>query len=251
MRSGDGIFPNERPGKTQARLVVYDAFVRALGLDEFRKAKHLVLGGHGGDVRLLRRLYVPLSSIWVVDRKANCIDFLARQYSGCHFFEAELADAAAHLARERIDFGTLNIDLCSNLYESVVSLVEGTLKQLLSPRSCFSVTVRADRERELPMYIAAEQAKLQVPQPYNEHSNSLARSVALCSLLSERMAFEPWGFYAYKSDGLDLKEKPRCTNMAILLGSGLQARNPWRGKNQFRTTEQPVQRPHLNLKGTT
>jgi len=196
-----GQFPEERAEKTVVRAHSYLRCIGWFGIDEFRRAHHVVLAGpKGGDINLLRGIGVPGDHIHAVDCSSN-VNLNQYEKMGVRIYREDVLLTLSRL-RRHVDIYTVNLDFCTVLCSSLLDKVAAAFALLKGHETTISVTISGSRESEPMVLKEIDKQRYRHPKAASGH----LRGFALAHLLPS------WGslvsansFYSYQGRGKSVK----------------------------------------------
>lgn len=151
-----GVFPGERPEKTLVRAYTYALVLQQEGLTQFREKHHLVLGGAGGDLRVLLALGVPQDHIHVAELQPKLVKNLNQRFPGMKIHKEDALLTLARCWRE--PFATLNLDLCGKLSHKNVAWIAAVMHADRHDKATTFITLCASREQDRDLNDAVQRS---------------------------------------------------------------------------------------------
>jgi hypothetical protein len=141
-----GNYHSESEEKTLVRAFSYGMALYREGLSGMRANDHVVLGGLGGDIRVLLAMGVPHWHIHVAETSYARCRRIQKEYPLVSVYHEDVLAVLAKKWKSR--FLTVNLDLCKKLSNETIELVSAAVGQRSTRGATFFVTLCNSRERE-------------------------------------------------------------------------------------------------------
>ncbi len=114
-------YGGESPSKKFARYRYWLDVQDALGMERFRRTKHLVLASReGGDISCLLGMGVPTTNIIAVDRDREAVQTVKRKFPHVPVFVGDVVEIARDHRRE---LGSAFLDFCSYVTPALIQTI--------------------------------------------------------------------------------------------------------------------------------
>lgn len=244
-----GKFVGDRPEKILTRAFFYMTALDHVGTERFGEEHHLVLGGRGGDIHVLRAMGVEDSHIHVAEVRRDTCKILRTQFPG---IQVHREDALLLLARSwRVPFATLNLDLCGVLSEKNLRWVSDVVHADRYGGALVGVTLCASRETEADYRVRTEALLAENEGMNGGHARSHLLLEDLCEEVDD-LAAGPFVSYVSrgKSASGNAVAMSMCTTMFAQGGRRLAREDLFAEDFDLRATARQLRDRGLNSQET-
>jgi hypothetical protein len=188
------MFPGDSNEKIRTRIQAYLECVRSVGLTAFREGHHVILGGNGGDIPVLRGFGIPDEQIHVAEWHLPTSRKLKKAYPEVFVYEGDILGLASRLWGTHVV--TANLDFCGRLGEELACRAAGVIRLTLPQVAMVTVCGSREQESEFMFRLLA------IPNLSEE--KALQRGQLVNVLLNERagIQLDPGLNISYEGTGL-------------------------------------------------